>query len=83
MAVITLADAQAVEQVVRKVSNIATLPEVTARIIATVEDPESHAAQLHQIVAHDPALVTRILKVVNIAIGHQARCLNDPVNTAR
>ena len=49
----------------RKVTTIATLPEVTARIIRTVEDPKSTASSLHKIVAHDPALVTRILKVVN------------------
>lgn len=57
----------AVEQVIRKISNIATLPEVTAQIVQTVENPSSNAAQLHKIVSHDPALVTRILKVVNSA----------------
>ena len=51
----------------KKVTSIATLPEVTAKIIATVEDPKSSASQLHKIVAHDPALCTRILKVVNSA----------------
>lgn len=56
-----------VAQTVKKISSIATLPEVTARIVATVEDPNSNAAQLNRIVAHDPALVTRILKVVNSA----------------
>jgi HD-like signal output (HDOD) protein len=50
-----------------KLNAIATLPEVTAKIIQTVEDPKSTAAQLHKIVSHDPALVTRILKVVNSA----------------
>ncbi len=50
-----------------KLNAIATLPEVTAKIISTVEDPKSSAAQLHKIVSHDPALVTRILKVVNSA----------------
>ena len=54
-------------EVVKKVSALATLPEVTSRIIQTVEDPKSTAAKLHQIVTHDPALVTRILKVVNSA----------------
>src|SRR5947208_1584088 len=53
------------QEAVRKITTIATLPEVTARIIATVEDPKSTASQLHKIVSHDPALVTRILKVVN------------------
>jgi HD-like signal output (HDOD) protein len=56
-----------VQQALKKITTIATLPEVTARIIKTVEDPKSTAAQLHQIISHDPALVTRILKVVNSA----------------
>jgi putative nucleotidyltransferase with HDIG domain len=54
-----------VAEAVKKVATIATLPEVTMKIIKTVEDPRSSATQLHKIVAHDPALVTRILKVVN------------------
>ena len=54
-------------EAVKKVTTIATLPEVTAKIIATVEDPKSSAQALHKIVSHDPALVTRILKVVNSA----------------
>lgn len=57
----------AAREVVRKVSTIATLPEVTANIIRVVEDPRSSAQQLHKIVSHDPALVSRILKVVNSA----------------
>src|SRR5712672_2938697 len=64
----TLADPQTrVMEAVKKVTTIATLPEVTARIVATVEDPRSTAKQLHEIVSHDPALVARILKVVNSA----------------
>jgi HD-like signal output (HDOD) protein len=56
-----------VASAIKKVTTIATLPEVTARIVATVEDPKSTAAQLHKIISNDPALVTRILKVVNSA----------------
>ncbi|HEY7115615.1 MAG TPA: HDOD domain-containing protein [Tepidisphaeraceae bacterium] len=56
-----------VAEALKKVATIATLPEVTAKIVQTVEDPKSTAAQLHKIVAHDPALATRILKVVNSA----------------
>src|SRR3954467_8723229 len=68
MSTATLADNPAlVADAVKKVTNISTLPEVTANIVATVEDPKSTAASLHKIVAHDPALVTRILKVVNSA----------------
>src|SRR5215207_5965821 len=54
-------------ETVKKISSIATLPEVTARIVQTVEDPRSSPKDLHKIVSHDPALVTRILKVVNSA----------------
>jgi HD-like signal output (HDOD) protein len=54
-----------VQQAVKKVAAIATLPEVTVQIIKTVEDPKSSAQQLHKIVSFDPALVTRILKTVN------------------
>lgn len=66
MSATTVVDPQELtRQALAKLGSIATLPEVTAKIIATVEDPKSSAAQLHKIVSHDPALVTRILKVVN------------------
>ena len=58
---------QLVQQAIKKITAIATLPEITSKIIEIVEDPKSTAAELHKIVSHDPALVTRILKVVNSA----------------
>src|SRR4051812_42567504 len=58
---------QYVADAVKKITAIATLPEVTNKIIATVEDPKASASTLHKIVSHDPALVSRILKVVNSA----------------
>ncbi|CAA9392198.1 MAG: hypothetical protein AVDCRST_MAG64-1340 [uncultured Phycisphaerae bacterium] len=68
MSTAVLIDPQArIAETVKKVTTIATLPEVTNQIIRTVEDPRSTASQLHKIVSHDPALVTRILKVVNSA----------------
>src|SRR5258706_14322698 len=56
-----------VAEALTKATTTSTLPKVTAKIVATVEDPKSTAASLHKIVAHDPALATRILKVVNSA----------------
>jgi len=61
----TNASNELVDAAVKKISTIATLPEITVQIIKTVEDPKSNAQALHRIVAHDPALVTRVLKVVN------------------
>jgi HD-like signal output (HDOD) protein len=55
------------EAAVKGISHIATLPEVTLKIIALVEDPTSTAQDLHNVISNDPALCSRILKVVNSA----------------
>jgi HD-like signal output (HDOD) protein len=49
------------------VTQIATLPEITLKIIELVENPRSTAQDLHKVISNDPALVARILKVVNSA----------------
>lgn len=56
-----------VDSAIKGISHIATLPEITLRIIELVEDPSSTAQDLHKIIANDPALCSRILKVVNSA----------------
>jgi len=56
-----------VKQAIQEISHIATLPEVTLRIIQLVEDPESTAQDLNKVISNDPALGARILKVVNSA----------------
>ncbi len=56
---------QVVGAAIREVSHIATLPEVTLRIVELVEDPKSTAQDLHKVINGDPALCSRILKVVN------------------
>jgi len=50
-----------------QISEIAALPEITVRIIQVVEDPDSTARDLHQIVTNDPSLSSRLLRVVNSA----------------
>jgi HD-like signal output (HDOD) protein len=50
---------------IERVRNIATLPAVAIRIIELTEDPESGGEQLSQVIASDPALSTRILRVIN------------------
>jgi HD-like signal output (HDOD) protein len=47
--------------------DIATLPEVTVKIIEIVEDSRSTVRDLHEIIKRDPALSTKVLKVVNSA----------------
>ena len=56
---------QSVGMALKEISHIATLPEVTLQIIDLVEDPTSSAQDLHEVISNDPALCSRILKVVN------------------
>jgi HD-like signal output (HDOD) protein len=56
-----------VESSIAQVGEIATLPEVTVKIIQIVENPKSTARDLHDVIRNDPALSARLLKVVNSA----------------
>jgi len=55
------------ETIANQTIEIATLPEVTMRIVKVVQDPRSTAHDLHKIVSNDPALSARVLRVVNSA----------------
>jgi len=59
--------AKIVAQAIANITQIATLPEITLKIIELVENPRSTAQDLHKVIANDPALVALILKVVNSA----------------
>ncbi|MGD9789956.1 MAG: HDOD domain-containing protein [Phycisphaerales bacterium] len=65
MSVLTQEREQIVTSAIREISHIATLPEITMRIVELVEDPKSTAQDLHKVISNDPALCSRILKVVN------------------
>jgi HD-like signal output (HDOD) protein len=54
-----------IAECVSAIDAIDMLPEVAMRVIRMTEDPSSTAARLNDIVLHDPALSSRILKVVN------------------
>ncbi|MEE2681037.1 MAG: HDOD domain-containing protein [Planctomycetota bacterium] len=55
----------AASKIISGIAHMSTLPEVTLRIMDVIDDPTSSARDLHRIVASDPALSSRILKVVN------------------
>ncbi len=67
MSTVTAETSQIIKLALSKIGDIATLPEVTTRIIAVVDDPRSTARDLHNIIKNDPAMSTKILKVVNSA----------------
>ncbi len=56
-----------VDKAVASIGDIATLPEITIKIIGIVEDPKSTARDLHEVIKNDPALSVKVLKVVNSA----------------
>jgi len=56
-----------VQAAIDGISSIATLPEITVKIIELVEDSSSTAQDLHAVISNDPALCSRVLKVVNSA----------------
>lgn len=56
-----------IQSAILEISHIATLPEITLKIIRLVEDPDSTAQDLNKIISNDPALGARVLKVVNSA----------------
>ena len=65
MSTVTKERDQVVANAIREISHIATLPEITVKVVELVEDPKSTAQDLHKVVSSDPALCSRILKVVN------------------
>lgn len=65
MSVVTQEREQIVGNAIREISHIATLPEITVKVVELVEDPKSTAQDLHKVISSDPALCSRILKVVN------------------
>lgn len=68
MAVDTAENArQVVDKALDTIGDLATLPEVTIRIIEIVEDQKSTARDLHDVIKNDPALSVKVLKVVNSA----------------
>jgi len=57
----------ALEKAMADVGEIASLPEITTKIVQVVEDPRATAHDMHEIVRSDPALAAKILRVVNSA----------------
>lgn len=50
-----------------KVKDIGSLPEVVTKVTELVQNPKSSAAQLSKVIAHDPGLTSKVLRLVNSA----------------
>lgn len=56
-----------VDLIIRKVKDIPSLPEIVTRVMELVSNPSSSAAELSMVIAHDPGLTSRVLRLVNSA----------------
>ncbi len=59
--------ANTAEELVEGVVNLITLPDIYIRVNQVLEDPDHNAQQLGEVISYDPALTTRILRIVNSA----------------
>lgn len=55
------------QNLVRQIDDLPTLPSVVTQIIQLVEDPETSAADMNEVISQDPALTAKVLKLVNSA----------------
>jgi putative nucleotidyltransferase with HDIG domain len=55
------------EDLVGSIDALPTLPSVVARVNDLVEDPSASAGDINEVIAHDMALSSKILKLVNSA----------------
>ena len=58
---VTLQDVQ------RRVDNLPTLPEITSFVMNLLEDPDSSAQDVSNVIVRDPSLSAQIMKLVNSA----------------
>ena len=56
-----------IQKAMSRVTEIGSLPEIATKVAEIVEDPRASAQDVHDVVQSDPALATKILKIVNSA----------------
>jgi len=54
-----------VADILRDIKNLPTLPSVATRVVAMTEDPNCSQQELAKVVELDPAIATKLLKLVN------------------
>lgn len=54
-----------IAQIVDRVRDLPTLPQIVVSLMSAIDDPRSSASHINQIMVNDPALASRVLKLVN------------------
>jgi putative nucleotidyltransferase with HDIG domain len=59
--------ARDLRSIVRDIHDLPTLPQVVTRIMSMMDDPDTSAEDINNVLERDPSLVAKILKLVNSA----------------
>jgi HD-like signal output (HDOD) protein len=73
------AAAPTVRSLIERLEELGTLPEVTVKINKIVKDPDSSPDDLEEVINHDPALASRVMKIANSSLYS----LPSPVKTVK
>ena len=68
--------------IVDRIEELPTLPQVAAKIMKLIDDPNSSAQDVHRVMSRDPALAGKMLKLVNSAfygLPHKVSNLNQAI----
>jgi HD-like signal output (HDOD) protein len=69
----SLLDGEQLRSVVGRVSSLPTMPKVYAQLQTALADPGVSTKMVADIIAHDPAIATKVLQVVNSAFFRQPK----------
>lgn len=56
-----------VEQIIEKVGDLVSLPEVCVRVNALIDDPNSTISDVSKVISQDPGMTARMLRIANSA----------------
>jgi len=68
---------KALTDIVEEITQLPALPQVVNKIIRTVSDPESQVGEVSNLISREPAIVARILRMVNSAHFGLPQKIND------
>lgn len=70
----------ALQERIREITTLPTLPQVASRLMRTVNSPETSAADVAEIVSRDMSLAARILRLANSAFYGMPRTITNLTN---
>lgn len=79
----SLMDSTAIRTVVGGLSSLPVIPKVYTDLCATLENPNSRLGEVVEVIEQDPAVVARLLHIVNSAFFAAPRPLHSASDTVR